>query len=227
MFETLAVRDRRPQALGRHLERLAASVADLYSERLPHDLETRVRLFARRLVGVHRLRVRAQPEAVGVSIRIESSPCSAPERQPAIALSPVPLPGGLGQYKWSDRRLLDSLGSRGSTPLIVDDDGSVLEAAWANVWIIEGQRIVTPAADGRLLPGVTRTLLLECAPALGITAATEPISVARAGEADAVFLTSSLRYAVTAAIEGSRSPHRHSPVVNVIRTALSAAGWDP
>jgi para-aminobenzoate synthetase/4-amino-4-deoxychorismate lyase len=103
----------------------------------------------------------------------------------------------------------------------------VLEAAWANVWIVEGGRIVTPAADGRLLPGITRSLLLECGPALGLTASTEPISVGRAREADAIFLTSSLRYAATAALDGGPSPHRRSPVVKVLRTALSGAGWDP
>lgn len=103
----------------------------------------------------------------------------------------------------------------------------MLEASWANVWIVEGGRIVTPAADGRLLAGVTRSLLLECGPALGLTASTEPISVGRAREADAIFLTSSLRYAVTAALDGGLSPHRHSPVMKVLRTAFSGAGWDP
>ena len=137
------------------------------------------------------------------------------------------MPGGLGRYKWCDRRLLDNLSSRQSAPLIVDVEGDVLEASWANVWIVEGGRIVTPAADGRLLPGVTRSLLLECDPALGLTASTEPISVGRAREADAIFLTSSLRYAVTAALDGGPSPHRHSPVVKVLRTALRGAGWDP
>ena len=226
VFETLAVRDGRPQALHRHLERLAVAVCDLYGARLPHDLETRAQLIARRLEGTHRLRIRAQPAAGGLTVLIESRPFCPPAHQRAIVLSPVLLPGGLGQYKWSDRRLLDGLSSQGSTPLIVDDDGSVLEAAWANIWLVEGERIVTPAADGRLLSGVTRSLLLERAPALGLAASTEPISVARARKAEALFLTSSLRYAVTAAIDGGSSPHRDSPFVNIIRSALRGAGWD-
>jgi para-aminobenzoate synthetase/4-amino-4-deoxychorismate lyase len=226
VFETLAVRDRRAQALGRHLERLAAAVADLYGHPLPRDLETRVRAIARPLMGEHRLRVRAHPRSDGLAVRIETEPFSAQRPPPTIMLSPALLPGGLGPYKWCDRRLLDKLSSRQSAPLIVDAQGDVLEAAWANVWIVEGGRIVTPAADGRLLPGITRSLLLECAPALGLTASTEPISVARAGRADAIFLTSSLRYAVSAALDGGPSPHRHSPVVQVVRDALSSADWD-
>ncbi len=229
VFETLVVRDGRLQALDRHVERLAAAVGDLYGHRLPHDLQNHARGIARALMGEHRLRVRAHPTPDGLIVRIETKPFSAPEPQPqpTIMLSPVLVPGGLGRYKWCDRRLLDNLSSRQSAPLIVDVEGDVLEASWANVWIVEGGRIVTPAADGRLLPGVTRSLLLECGPALGLTASTEPISVGRAREADAIFLTSSLRYAVTAALDGGPSPHRHSPVVKVLRTALSGAGWDP
>ncbi len=227
VFETLAVRDGRLQALDRHIERLAAAVCDLYGQPLPHDLEDRARRIARQLMGEHRLRVCARPAPGRLVVRIETEPFSAPGPQSAIMLAPVLMPGGLGRYKWCDRRLLDNLSSTGSALLIVDVEGDVLEAAWANVWIVEDGCIVTPAADGRLLPGITRSLLLECAPALGLKASTEPISIDRAREADAIFLTSSLRYAVAAALHDGPSPHRHSPVVAVLRTALSAAGWDP
>jgi para-aminobenzoate synthetase/4-amino-4-deoxychorismate lyase len=177
-------------------------------------------------MGEHRLRVRAHPAAGDLVVRIETEPLARPESQPTIMLTPVLVPGGLGAYKWCDRRLLDNRSSRGVTPLIVDVEGEVLEAGWANVWIVEGSYIVTPAADGRLLPGITRSLLLERAPALGLTASTEPISLARAREADAIFLTSSLRYAVSAVLDGGRSSHHHCPAVPILSTALSNAGWD-
>ncbi len=226
VFETLAVRDGRLQALDRHLERLDSAVGDLYGYPLPRDLKARVRGMAQALMGQHLLRVRAHPAPGGLAVRIETEPFSAQQPQRTIMLSPVLLPGGLGRYKWCDRRPLDSLGFQKSVPLIVDVEGDVLEAAWANVWIVEGRRIVTPAADGRLLPGITRSLLLECAPALGLTASAEPISLARAREADAIFLTSSLRYAAGAALDHSSSPHCYSPVVMAVRNALSGAGWD-
>jgi para-aminobenzoate synthetase/4-amino-4-deoxychorismate lyase len=71
------------------------------------------------------------------------------------------------RHKWADRRAVDEATQRlGATPLILDEDGSVLEAAWANVWIREGDRLVTPPADGRLLPGVTRRGC--CAPSRGL-----------------------------------------------------------
>jgi para-aminobenzoate synthetase/4-amino-4-deoxychorismate lyase len=226
VFETLAARDGGLQALDRHLDRLAAAVAELYGRRLPQDLEDRVRGIAGELIGEHRLRVRAQPAGGGLVVRIETEPFARPEPQRPIMLTPVLVRGGLGAYKWCDRRPLENWSSQGATPLIVDVEGEVLEAAWANVWIVEGSRVVTPAADGRLLPGITRSLLLERAPGLGLTASTEPIPLARACQADGIFLTSSLRYAVSAALEGRQSSHHHCPALPILRTALSNAGWD-
>jgi branched-subunit amino acid aminotransferase/4-amino-4-deoxychorismate lyase len=103
----------------------------------------------------------------------------------------------------------------------------VLEAAWANVWILEGDRIVTPPTDGRILPGVTRALLLAHAGAVGLTAATEPIPLERARRADAVFLTSSLRLAARATLDGRAAGPAGAGTIGAIRTALQAVGWDP
>lgn len=226
VFETLAVRNGRLQALDRHLERLRTAVAELYGEQLPRDLEDRARGIAQQLTGEHRLRVRAQPAAGGLAAGIETEPFGRREPPPTIVLGPLLVPGGLGAYKWCDRRLVDERSSRGVTPLIVDVSGELLEAAWANVWIVEGDHIITPAADGRLLPGITRCLALQHARAVGLTASTEAISLERAREADAIFLTSSLRYAVSAAIDGDPSPHDERPAVTILRSALSGAGWD-
>ncbi|MBV8954190.1 MAG: aminotransferase class IV [Solirubrobacterales bacterium] len=226
VFETLAVRDGRVQALDRHLDRLAGAVAELYGHQLPPGLEARARGIAGQLVGAHRLRVRAHPEAGELMVRIESEPFASAEPQPTIILTPVLVPGGLGAYKWCDRRLIDDRSSGGGTPLIVDVSDEVLEAAWANVWLVEGDRIITPPADGRLLPGITRLLLLERTPELGLTASTEPITLTRAREADAIFLTSSLRYAVSAAIDGTPSAHNECPSVPLLSAALSEACWD-
>ena len=74
-------------------------------------------------------------------------------------------------------------------PLLVDTDGLVLEAAYANVWIVEGDALITPPADGRILPGTTRAALL----AEHDGAREEPIDLDRLASADALFLTSSIR----------------------------------
>ncbi|MDQ3742171.1 MAG: aminotransferase class IV, partial [Actinomycetota bacterium] len=60
----------------------------------------------------------------------------------------------------------------------------VLEAAWANVVIVEGDALITPPDDGRILPGVGRAAL----------AATEDeVDLQRLERADAVLLVNALR----------------------------------
>jgi para-aminobenzoate synthetase/4-amino-4-deoxychorismate lyase len=117
----------------------------------------------------------------------------SPERAPGngpVLLSPFALPGGLGRHKWRDRKLLEALAAQapGTVPLLIDTDGLVLEAAHANVWIAEGAALITPSADGRILPGVTRAALL----ADEHLAREEPIELERVVRADAVFVTSSI-----------------------------------
>ena len=73
-----------------------------------------------------------------------------------IVLTPYVLPGGLGEHKWRDRRLLDALSADGTTPLILDADGTVLEAAWASVLIRRDGVLYTPREDGRILPSTSR-----------------------------------------------------------------------
>jgi para-aminobenzoate synthetase / 4-amino-4-deoxychorismate lyase len=214
VFETLLARGGRVQALDAHLRRLAGSVAELYRAGLPTDLRSRVRALAEGNPGPRRLRIDAIPAD---ELRIELTTSPAPGNA-GLCCHPVVVPGGLGRHKWVDRRLVDSLARDGGVPLLVDSNGELLEATWANVWLIEDGQLVTPPADGRILPGVTRAMLLELHP----TAREEPITVARAQSAEAVFLTSALRHAVAAGIDG---PGRTPPELAAIHEALSTSAW--
>ncbi len=97
------------------------------------------------------------------------------------------LPGGLGPHKWLDRRLLDAITVVAGTtalPLLVDDDGSVLESARMNVLIEERGRLISPPSDGRFRAGFGRRRLQYDE---------EPVDLDRLLAADAVVLTSALR----------------------------------
>jgi para-aminobenzoate synthetase / 4-amino-4-deoxychorismate lyase len=226
VFETMLVRGRRVCAMGGHLNRLGHSVAALYGIALPADVRTRVIAEAAGLDGEHRLRVDVIP---GQDVTVVTAPVMPGYRTP-VTLAPLVVPGGLGPHKWRDRRLLDvAPRHRGATlpratgppsPLLIDSDETVLEAGWGNVWLIEGQRLVTPPADGRILPGVTRALLLELAPSLGLHPCQETISLRRLRAAPVAFATSAIRLAVPATLSGS--PAAPGPIVNRIRTALTA-----
>lgn len=223
VFDTMLARDRLVQALDLHLERLAGAVRDLYGDSLPTDLGDRVRATASRLSGPHRLRVDAIPGADGLEVRIAATAAGPAPR--AVALEPATVPGGIGPYKWRDRRLIEGLTTDSSVPLILDAGGELLEAAAANVWIREGHRILTPPADSRLLAGVTRALLLDLAGRLGLTAATEPLSLDRARASDTIFLTSSIRLVSSASLADGTGPGPDETALTRIRAVLGDVGW--
>jgi para-aminobenzoate synthetase/4-amino-4-deoxychorismate lyase len=197
VFETVRVERARALQLDAHLARLRASVRVLYGAELGEELEACVGA-ALRGAGdePRRLRIVVVPGAAPEATLAPLGPAAS--RAP-VRLEPWTLPGGLGAHKWLDRRRLDEATARlGATPLIVEPDGEVLEAAWGNVFALEGRRVTTPPADGRLLPGVTRARLLALAPELELDAGEGRLSLARLARADAIFVTSALRMAVPA-----------------------------
>jgi para-aminobenzoate synthetase/4-amino-4-deoxychorismate lyase len=155
LLETMLAIDGQIPLLDAHLDRLGDHSARA-------ELEA-----AAKQAGKGRWRVRL------VEGRIEIEPARPTRIQQLV---PRLIPGGLGDRKWADRRVPSDV-------LVVDSDGSVLEAAWANVFIVEDGVHITPPADGRLLPGITRAR---------IDAREEPIDLERYEQADAVYLTSAI-----------------------------------
>ena len=186
VFETVLVRQGVPVELDEHLGRLAVSLSELYDVTLDPLAAEQARAVAATATATGRLRILADPDgSLAISVSPERSPAAAD-----LQLSPFAIAGGLGPHKWRDRDLLEALAAQapGAVPLLIDTDGLVLEAAHANVWIVEGRALLTPPADGRILPGVTRAALL----AAERFAREEPIELERLARADAVFVTSSI-----------------------------------
>jgi para-aminobenzoate synthetase/4-amino-4-deoxychorismate lyase len=192
VFETMMVRDGRPLELEAHLARLGASVGRLYAvPELPGAAE--LVLDHARGMRLGRLRITATPDGGGRLVtNVRCTPVEDalvfPGFGRAVRLRPLTVPGGLGPHKWADRRILDEADDGNSVPLVLDADGSVLEAARANVFVVEDGMIFTPAADGRILPGVTRRRVLEVLPVRE-----QAIPLDRLLAADEVFLSGSVR----------------------------------
>jgi para-aminobenzoate synthetase/4-amino-4-deoxychorismate lyase len=200
LFETLLVLDGVPVELEAHLERLGSGVHDLYGAKLPCDTHELASTHAASL-AVGRMRLTAVARSEGaIALDVVATAIGSEEPfggwEHAIALAPTVMPGGLGAYKWNDRTGLDQLQAsmpEGRLALLVDANGDVLEASRANVFAVEGETLITPPADGRILPGVTRARVIEAASSLGITVHEQAFTVARLIAAGEAFVTGSVR----------------------------------
>ncbi|HWI72790.1 MAG TPA: aminotransferase class IV, partial [Baekduia sp.] len=160
--------------------------------------------------GSCRLRVVLDPDGqVGLQV------APLPEEQ-AVRLVPMVVPGGLGDRKWRDRRLVDALEDvvEPEVPLLVDLDGWVLETTRANVFASIGGTLVTPPLDGRILPGVTRARVIAGARRLGLPVEERPLAL---GELRHVLVTGALRgVQPVVALAGERLPEPDDRVRTLI-----------
>ncbi|MBK6517596.1 MAG: aminotransferase class IV [Polyangiaceae bacterium] len=84
--------------------------------------------------------------------------------------------------------------SRGAhEALILSYDGHVVEGTTTNVFALHGDRLLTPPTTETLLPGITRGLVLEVAPSLGLSVEERRMAPTDVASADEAFLTSSIR----------------------------------
>ncbi len=97
---------------------------------------------------------------------------------------------GFGAYKWSDRRRQEDLeAAHPGKIVLVGHRNGLLESTRANVFAVVDGRLVTPPLDGRVLPGVTRTVILEIARDMG---AEIELRVPGLGEVGALAVASSV-----------------------------------
>lgn len=72
-------------------------------------------------------------------------------------------------------------------------DGRITEGAASNVFVVHGQRVRTPPLSSLILPGVTRTLLMDALADAGFDIAEGEILAEELADADEIWLTSSTR----------------------------------
>lgn len=195
LFETLLVASGEPVELEAHLERLSTSLGELYETALPAGLREQI-VDRADGIGLGRMRVDVRPDERPTGMTLASEAVDPldffPDHERGAELRGVRCDGGLGPYKWADRRWLDRSGA-GRVPLLLDRSEEVLEAARANVFVAVDSVLVTPPTDGRILPGTTRAAAIAVAREAGIELDERPLRHAELLAADEVFLTGSVR----------------------------------
>jgi para-aminobenzoate synthetase / 4-amino-4-deoxychorismate lyase len=199
VIETFLIVDDSPVELDAHLTRLSTSVLALYGEEPPDPRELVVS--RARGGGLGRMRLTVEPLRNGgfeVYVVVASvEPASVfPTAELGAALFTMTVDQGLGDHKWADRAVLEraeAMGPRDSVPLLVTEEGEVLEASRGNFFAVRDGRLLTPPLDGRILPGVARARVLEIATELGIEVEERPIGMDEVSSFDEVFLTGSVR----------------------------------
>ena len=171
----------------------------LFGTELPTGADRAVAEGARQ-VRRGRLRLTVVPKAGSMETAVSTAEIDAAEVFPppnrGIALRSFVVEGGLGAHKWADRQLLDRFATSAAgdeVPLLLDTDGAVLEASRANVFAVRNGTLLTPPADGRIVPGIARRRTIELASASGQNVREEQLSLDDLFAADEVFLTNSVR----------------------------------
>ncbi len=231
LFETVRVYSGRPFQWQRHLERLVLSAAELgfpvppspatLERGLAELLEAEGLADAVARVTVTRGVPGGRPTRTGCWIDaepVEGRLWRGTRRGGAIVVcSRVPFePGSLGPHKTTSRLAYhlareEARAARADEALLVSPEGSVLEGAASNLFVLAGGAVLTPPLSERILPGVTRAIVMRLCVELGIAVRETPIARGLLATAEEAWLTNSVQEVVPVdELEGRSLPTRRT-----------------
>jgi 4-amino-4-deoxychorismate lyase len=244
LFETIACLDAQPRLLERHLRRLALGCERLGLDAGSHaTLASEVRELARgtsrviikllltrgdalargyALAGGERARrivLRyawphedrgAQEEGVRVrlgQLRLGENPALAGIKH-CNRLEQV-----LARREWTDPGIAEAL--------LFSSSGALVSGTMSNVFLVRDSKLLTPVLDRCGVAGVMRALVLEIAPALGITTQERRLEAADLEAAEELFLTNALT-GIRPVRELGGVRRSCGPVTRLLQTRLGA-----
>ncbi|MFL5964709.1 MAG: aminotransferase class IV [Gaiellaceae bacterium] len=199
-FETLPVYGGRPFELGRHLDRLRASLPTLGLPPLDEGAaESLTTIVADDVAADFVLRLyRTDTSLVATAAPIPAGLEELRARGLRVHVIETGLPAALvaGAKATSYALALAALREaerNGRDDALFVADGIVLEAPMSNIWWRRGNVLSTPASGPGVLPGVTRAVVRELAQEAGLEVREGRFSLAEVEDAEEVFTTSSVR----------------------------------
>jgi branched-chain amino acid aminotransferase len=221
VYETLRTYGGRPFALARHLRRLRASARRIDIDLTTSDdvlagwldsllaraqnPESYIRMIVTRGVGdisYHFERVKGPTIVMATRPHEPPAPSQYAEGVPVSIVSvrrnhPDALDPAIKSCNLLNNVMaVREAQAKGSVEaILLNQRGEVAEGASSNVFIVRGSDVFTPPLDAGILAGITREIILELLPGLGIAAREESITVKDFEGADEAFITSTLKEA--------------------------------
>ena len=188
-FETVRVYDGRPFLLDRHLDRLTYSASALALPP-PDGARELVELVVVAAPPNHVLRIyRTERALVATGAALPGDLDELRARGLTLATveaGPPPVLAGVKSTSYAEA--FAARRAAHADDVLFVDRSVVRECATANIWWRSGEQLYTPASGPGVLPGVTRSFLLELAPAAEGSFALDDLE-----QADEAFTTSSIR----------------------------------
>jgi len=107
--------------------------------------------------------------------------------------------------------------------ILVDEDGRMFEGATSNMFLVRGGGLVTPPAEGAILPGVLRAKVEELGGAHGLTVVEAFARLADLRPDDGMLLTSSVRGIVPVCRVDDRDLRVDEALLSLLRGLVSEA----
>jgi aminodeoxychorismate lyase len=213
LFETMRVFNGKPFRWAQHLERLQRG-AEFLKIKLPFTT-AQLREFADELIGKNKMPDALMRLTLSRGIGVRGcSPKGAENPTLAISLHPAPGTPASGTAHWklitSSHRLpsneplayfktcnklaqilarMEADAAGADEALLLNTDGFVVEGASSNLfWIHDNQVCTSPLASG-ILPGITRSVILEICRSLSLPVREINISPEKLKNADGVFVS--------------------------------------
>ena len=213
LFETVLIKDGKPTLWQEHLHRLAqgANILSIPLDRQALQSEADKLLDNHQGLGVLKIILSRGSGGRGYTPPVQArarrilqlhalaqdyfAPCDSGIRA-QICQHPVstnPRLAGLKHLNRLDQVMASQELTEGiGEGLMFDADACLIEGTKSNVFLCEGEGLVTPKLDHSGVEGVMRNKLLEMCAQLGIPAATEKISLERLVNADGLFVCNSV-----------------------------------
>jgi 4-amino-4-deoxychorismate lyase len=209
LFETFRWKGQPPVFLGKHLERMRegartldipfpntreikGELADVIAKSKINDAYVKLCLLSRGSLTFH-----DSPSESSVLIAIKNY--QMPKTSMKVCLAPFKRNSSSPIHRIKSLSYLENVLARREAvrkgfdeAIFLNERGELTEGSATNLFILKGDTLLTPSLDCGLLPGVTRGVLLELAPEVGLKVQETRLKLEGLISSDGTFLTNAL-----------------------------------